>query len=312
MMAHKWVAVMTGLIAFVLSIHDVIAQETACQTVAGNWTDPTSGSWAVDQGTIKATTGAYPLSGQLNTSGACTGGVYAVSGGFSSSSGAFTLTATWPTTIASRPSSCPATILYNGTVLQPGCDVASGSWQVSGSGGSFRMTKACDVPNGETTPVFDEWEPGDATTAIFKQQPTPSSFNYGGRTFEQTFPTSGVDTCWYLGSPVDEHTVGPPASTEVANDGTYVDRVGPGVTALVTYREHNKTPCGWTVHQTMSIACSTGNQVYVNNNILSAFISDTNVTDGRADSALATVKLGAPPSRDFVEIVLNTLFRRAQ
>jgi hypothetical protein len=289
---------------------DVSAASPSCATAQGSWTDETgsgngSGTWGLtvdDRGNIS---GIHRYS---NPGTICPGGDWGVQGQMRSN-GQFELTATW-NSLFTRPAGCAEKMSRKGTLQQPGCNVANGSWTNSGGvSGTFKMSHSCDVPNGsgETTPAFRFWsDGGSGTTAYFEQSLLPTNFNYGGRFIYETFNNAeNVDTCYWEGSrylPVSKPN-GEPMYRPSEVPANYQDKVGMSPEIIIYFRNNGRAPCGYALKQRMKIDCdaATGNQQYrVNDLIMKAELLD--VVSGRS-STVVSKRWGPVPSSFLLPII---------
>ena len=248
----------TTVLASLIAFSGQAAALNTCQGMLGTWSDGT-GSWLFSS---QGSNGS--LVGTLKNSpgGQCSGGQdYNVGGNLIN--GVLVLTATWHDDGGPdnnpRPTGCAQTISYSGSVTGPGCRTGTGTWSNSGgSHGTFNLAGQCMVPTGETGDSFVGWLPETQYTARakFSIQMAPTNFNFGGRTAQETFPTS-EDNCHYVGSPVGMQVpVINTISIASALPGVYQDYLAASDIYLNWYRQVGKLPCGITAAQHIQIDCN--------------------------------------------------------
>ena len=185
--------------------------------------------------------------------------------GSMSSDGNFILTATNPYFGQYGFENCVQSFTYDGHVYAGGCDSADGTWSNSVGGGSFGMTKSCDVPTGETT-SSTAWGWSSRTDGVvdnagpyYVYAVTVNNGTYGvlsGRYAQEGDYSPAHDGCYYSGSPIPEQTgVTAPGPFVLDSSNAYVDTLGWSADAITTYRAHGNLPCSLTLYQKMEIAC---------------------------------------------------------
>jgi hypothetical protein len=313
------IALMAGL-SLLIHIDDALPAE-ACASMAtvntgtnqvglSGWEWSTTGHFYLSQSSNGGLTGR--MAGYVSSSCSGTDEYYNMNGAFNSSNGNFSLTATY----TGSNSGCAPIINMSGTVTGPGCTAASGSWSNDrGLSGPLAMTQACQVPMGETVPAFQSWStapPDTFPVAIFYQQLSPATtYNWGGRTITETFPTNGVDSCWYPGSLIGKGGINHPPllQTFSSNQEGYNDKLGLGTSNASYYRQHGRAPCGTTLYQTMVMDCPNppGNQSFATGTLFLG-VGQTTVTDIR-NNVPATEVWGTPaPALTMIDIIFNLLF----
>ncbi len=223
--------------------------------------------------------------------------VYSISGAFGGGGGAFGLTMTGQYSYYL----CATVVNYSGTVDQPGCNAAHGTWYNNGgANGVFTMTKQCDVPTGETS-TFVTWDDLDGNPGFAHWRATlaSTSIDFGGRSVSESSPEgSGTDTCWRSGDPYDPFTsvTGNGADVTPVSD-TYDDLIGMPSKQITYYRLHQRaaTPCGSTITQVLSIDCSSNSPPYATNTLIYT-LSNTTITSqrGAAGAQVRTYLNGSP------------------
>lgn len=197
---------------------------------------------------------------------------------------------------------------YNWTITDPGGHVigtpsgpttsftfpAAGTYSVmlmvtdsNGQTGSTTATvnvSACVLPTSETT-GFDGWDPVDGSVGTWRQTITaPIGMTFSGNTLRESDAGGTSDTCWFPGSAAAK-TSGPTSGIWTVNpDNTWGDDlVGWTATGVAYYRAHGRAPCGFTVHQQMTMMCPNGSfQNYGPVNNLASSFTATTVTSVRA------------------------------
>jgi hypothetical protein len=276
---------------FVLRIYDCVAAP-ACADLSGQWNETgqanvpvywyqlvqNTNSTITGTTTILQTVGTCPTSSKWNVSGQYTG------------SGKFTIQATYQ----GGTGACVAQFTETLAVSGAGCTVANTSWienYGSGPSGNSQWTAVGNFyPSGETT-TFENWySPGVAlfeATLTAPQGWSSVGYNFGGRTIQetfpssQTFPTGGLDGCWWPNSLIGYYK--PSAASAFVKDdqnggNTYADRVGFTDTDFVDYyRLVLNVPCSIQANQQMTIDSRQGPYVYAKN-LLVMYIWDTTIT----------------------------------
>ena len=121
------------------------------------------------------------------------------------------------------------------------------------------MTKACEVPDGETTDPTEREENwvGPATYDFIVHVNGPSSpdNNLSGRFYRETDYQPAIDACWVEGDPPEFRVTGVtnpnPITLNLTN--SYADRIGMPTLAIDYYRSENRTPCSSFVYARMQI-----------------------------------------------------------
>jgi hypothetical protein len=175
-----------------------IAQSHQCSHVRGNWTDEFSYYWTLNQNGTNVWFSQVDLGWQDPP---CVYQVWPVGG--STSSGAVSLSANNP---ASQDEVCVQWFDYHGTILRGGCRTISGTWNSSAEVyGTFTMTKACEVPDRETTdPTYREenWVgPATYDFIVYVNGPSSPDNNLSGRFYRETDYAPAIDQCWVAGDP---------------------------------------------------------------------------------------------------------------
>jgi hypothetical protein len=267
-MAHRRLAVVASFGLLLPNIHEAIA--AACATIATStnpsfpWVD-SDGEWTLQQSSGGAITGQLKIGPGL----ACPQNkIYNITGQFSSSNGTFTLTGTetGPNHIA-----CADSFTRVGSVSQPGCHNASGTFTNSGgASGNFTSSHTCYVPS-ETTPEFLNWGATGATVtaATYRSALNDQAYNWGGRTLSEAYPQAGTDTCWFDGGIYSSTVRGTEESNPLIGSvpTTYLDRVGAAPEVVAYYRLHNRAQCGYLFFQEMRVDCSSSNLTYKTNEL---------------------------------------------
>jgi hypothetical protein len=310
----KAFTLLAGLCAFLLpTTGNAVAQ--SCATMASNagtgyigqWDWYSTGGWVLNQDSSGHIYGSMvtflgsptcPENEHYNASGQYLG------------NGQFSITSSYTGTNAG----CAGTLTTTGTVTAPGCNNASGTWNNDrGLSGTFQWVNACQIPNGESVPVFQTWgtvPPDTFPVAFFDQQPLPTTYNWGGRTVTETFPTNGNDSCWFQGSLIGKGGINHPSLTyNLPSNKGYTDKLGLGTQNANYYRQHGRTPCGTTLYQTMVMDCPNpqGNQYYSNGTLFLG-IGQRTVTDIRNNVGKSEPwGTPAPPLR-IVDWLFNLFF----
>lgn len=243
-------------IAAVLLFAPLASWAQSCASATGQWQTSGGGqisltqTGSVIQGTLSPENPICPSWTYIRTAGAFLG------------NGSFTVTFQWGDAWGGRPVQCPKTISYTGAIQKPGCNKATIGWQSEfpQNSGQFYAQQSCRLPS-ETTPQFVQW--GGVgyqdTQAAFVQSYTPTDYNWGGRTVSESFPQLGYDSCWFYGSDYPAFVQGiphaPTTLTGAVPTGSR-DTIGMSPAVVNFYRRRGKTPCGFTVYQTMSIDCA--------------------------------------------------------
>jgi hypothetical protein len=152
--------------------------------------------------------------------------------------------------------------------------------------------EGCTLPTAEST-AFKGWSTSDPATGLWEQ--TLSNANgdsFSGMNVLEGTPrtSSGVDTCWISGSPVNYGSAVSGGKWPVGDDNTWgTDSVGwpkYPVDAVAYYRAQGRAPCGFTIYQQMQIQCTLPTDNTFHNygpvNILQGNITATTVTSKRA------------------------------
>lgn len=281
MTKHQPIAVSLGVLMLGPGVADVLATPPACATIeASNWHDDT-GTWGLHQDSNGNIEGLLVS----DASSTCPGGEYSVTGDYTGD-GQFSLTAEWA--IGIRPQGCAKTINQSGSIHQPGCNTASGTWTNSGGlNGQFEMSYGCRVPTGETAPQFQNWgSPGAyPTSAVFSQKLKETDFNWGGRKVTETFPVAGSDGCWFPGSLYSAVTASPSRTIYPSPDvpTSYFDAIGVAPEFIEYYRQKGRAPCGYELNQHLSTDCPApeGDSEYLNHQVFFG-IGLTTITSSRA------------------------------
>jgi hypothetical protein len=291
-----------GIVALsyvVAGIHDALALE-ACATVSNSasapWTDSALGTFILNQSASGVITGTLTTTG--GTANLCPNNgnyngathTYTVTGTFLGN-GKFSLQAQTPDT-----QSCSATVSITGALSGLGCQNSTNSWSDSDSySGNSTWYRICYAPSGETTPAFTSWGGADGTQptiANFHQNLLPTSYNWGGRFVNETFPQGGVDSCYFQGSSIPEQNTRPGLAVPINSGLGYYDAVGATTNTVNYYRQHGKAPCSFQYQQQMTIDCQPQNYPYIANPLFIG-IGLTTVTDSRNDVDMSE-KWGAP------------------
>lgn len=160
-------------------------------------------------------------------------------------------------------------VLFEGEVLQPGCDIAEGTFENSYGSGPYMWTKACDIPCSETT-AFVDWWPSYPTIGRWRGY-LSHVWSLGGRKVtEYDSGGGGPDTCYFSGSEVPEFIAITAGDWDVTASNTWqFDHVGVTPAVVSYYRAAADAgvislPCGSSFGQTMAIDCSDGDSNYAN------------------------------------------------
>lgn len=268
-----------------------------CAHCTGTWTDDYSAAWAVSSNNNPPSYGYYSVSGRVvvphpaDPEYGCPNVTYVVTGSISHTFGsawqrgmtAFQWVASNPSPSGSCGGRTPvASLTYNGTILNNGCDFASGSWTSSSSGsGLFSMTKPPDFPDGSPTEtnVAVAWWSIWPTVLLF--EPTiGASKSFAGRQVFESPNGSPSDSCYFPDAAAEPfHLTG--AGWFVGfyffDNRWHYDYVGFSPALIAYYRAHNRTPCLATAPQAMKLYTldTLGSQTYFTNTLYVNLPDDT-------------------------------------
>ncbi len=257
-----------------------------CISASGNWTDNFGFNLNLAQGTMS--NGAAQLTGTWVPPAADTtcqttfnaSGYWTPSG---SASNALNLTMTNPNNPPGP--GCDTQVVYQGTINSAdGCSTGSGTFITNGNAipsGNFTLSKACDLPNGETTAGSNQpaqsgtpgpgWQDAaglNLTQAFIMTLSSGSGagLSFGGRVVQEQDAGGGQDGCYFNGTALGAtpiNKIPSPAIWRVASDNTFgPDNIGysPDLVAyLRNYRPSGSAwPCNVTLNQNMQINCAQG------------------------------------------------------
>ncbi|HEV2268556.1 MAG TPA: hypothetical protein VGR92_03785 [Steroidobacteraceae bacterium] len=280
-----------------LATHFAMAQEVCANATAAPW-------WwgSVQVPLIQQSDGS--ITGVINVPPGTTCSqnmTYELEGSYSN--GGFSLTGAPPLN-AIVPTGCASSITISGSLEKPGCDQANVLWTNSlGSLGGATWTAAAVIPT-ESSVKTNQWvlpsqqvikqdQQNYATTiGEFEQTLTTGvsgSYNFGGRTINETFPYSNGDTCHFSRSKFDYFTptAAPGFVMDIQDNNQYKDDVGVGGALINYYRYWHQAPCQFTTTQVMTISTASGATGYTNNAI-SITIDDATITSARTSSPTAS------------------------
>jgi len=210
------------------------------------------------------------------------------------------------------PTHCASSIVFSGTVYGTGCDKATEHFSNNlNYQGNATMSHVCAIPSAESKPALLGWGyrlssgPTPQTSATFQQNLLPYLtcngsnvcsvvFGWGGRTIMESAPATppGSDSCYYPNNfGIQPQTTVTGGYITLDPGVQYKDLIGSTEAVVLFYRgqlnsQNVRVPCGYQVHQRMSMLCSTGEQdgVWVPDQVLSFGIGTTNVSAIRGPS----------------------------
>jgi hypothetical protein len=173
------------------------------------------------------------------------------------SNGVVRLTAVNPYYPFPDPEQCTSSFTYYGNIKPGGCNTAAGTWvNDSGLSGTWAMTKACEIPDGETTSTGDWSGPRHAFRAVISDPQFGPSRDWSGRQARERDYATGVDGCWWSGSIIDPFIgVTQPNPFDLYGSNAYIDTLWWGDDPINYYGSQSKAPCHTTIYQDMQIAC---------------------------------------------------------
>jgi hypothetical protein len=293
-----------------VAANDVAAN--TCASASNYWTDP-AGSWQVNQ----ASNGQ--INGQLETTALqnCPSGEFYTLTGSNAGNGSFTVNGTYNGSL----SGCATSFQYTGTVTGIACTTANMSFTNSSNvtGSSTWTAVNCETPSGIANLQWINWL-GSQALGRFSENPNNnvgfgvSYVDWGGRTVTETFPQPGTDSCWFSGSTYGQTTQGFFTGSAIvldAGSNTYDDTMGidnNDVGAIVYYRDKGRSPCSWTFHQVMVMACPTKNVSYATN---TQIIGDGDLIFSLQKNSLLEIRnWGSPAPKDLIpEVVITTILQ---
>jgi hypothetical protein len=279
----------------------------ACADASGTYTDTLGEFIQLSQDSGGNITGGFASSGG-NTCPPAQAPRYNLQGSYTGD-GNFTVVGTATTQV----SGCPTTITFKGSISGGGCDDVSISFTNNLGGIGFgAWTEACQVPPNETT-TWKGWAPGQPTVGAFRGTMNPMSFNFGGRTWQETFPQGGFDSCWFNntgGIPFFSPQASSPSTLAATDNNSYEDDVGDAngnknlpSNTIAYYRRAGRAPCSYGGVQSMIIACDTYSSVY-QKNTLSINIGTTTYSVSRGAVSSPVIVIGTSQPSDEAEVTI--------
>ena len=165
--------------------------------------------------------------------------------------------------------------------------VTDSDGQTGTAGTTINVIGSCPLPTGESTAPAG-WDALDGTEYQWVQTLNPSQTDFTGKTIKETDAGGVIDTCWSSSSALPQVT----GITSLQSARQWIvapgnewgfDEVRSTPAAVAYYRQTNRAPCSFTVHQQMMMSCPDGTfQPYGSVNTLIGIIQQNSVTSCRA------------------------------